>query len=43
MRCSRLQNLALYITGGLAQQYPTIPWISDVITVFGVTQNFILQ
>ena len=32
-----LQNLALYITGGLAQQYPTIPWISDVITVFGVT------
>ena len=32
-----LQNLALYITGGLAQQYPTIPWISDVITVLGVT------
>ena len=32
-----LQNLALYITGGLAQQYPTIPWISDVITVAGVT------
>lgn len=32
-----LQNLALYITGGLAQQYPPIPWISDVITVFGVT------
>ncbi len=32
-----LQNLALYVTGGLAQQYPTIPWISDVITVFGVT------
>lgn len=28
-----LQNLALYITGGLAQQYPTIPWISDMITV----------
>ncbi len=32
-----LQNLALYVTGGLAQQYPPIPWISDVITVFGVT------
>ncbi len=32
-----LQNLALYITGGLAQQYPAIPWISDTITVFGVT------
>ena len=32
-----LQNLALYITGGLAQQYPAIPWISDTVTVFGVT------
>ena len=32
-----LQNLALYITGGLAQQYPTIPWISDTITIFGVS------
>ena len=32
-----LQNLALYITGGLAQQYPTIPWISDTITILGVT------
>ena len=32
-----LQNLALYITGGLAQQYPAIPWISDQITVFGVS------
>ena len=30
-----LQNLALYITGGLAQQYPPIPWISDSITIFG--------
>lgn len=28
-----LQNLALYITGGLAQQYPTIPWVSDSITI----------
>lgn len=32
-----LQNLALYVTGGLAQQYPALPWISDTITVFGVT------
>ena len=31
-----LQNLALYITGGLNQNYPTIPWIADQITVFGV-------
>ena len=30
-----LQNLALYITGGLNKNYPTIPWISDPITVFG--------
>jgi len=31
-----LQNLALYITGGLNQNYPAIPWISDAINVFGV-------
>jgi len=31
-----IQNLALYITGGLTQGYPPIPWISDSITVFGV-------
>lgn len=30
-----LQNLALYVTGGLSQQYPTIPWISDTVQVFG--------
>ncbi len=32
-----LQNLALYITGGLNKNYPPIPWISDSITVFGAT------
>lgn len=32
-----LQNLALYITGGLNKNYPQIPWISDSITVFGVS------
>ena len=31
-----LQNLALYITGGLNKNYPAIPWISDRITVFGL-------
>ena len=31
-----LQNLALYITGGLNKNYPTIPWISDRITVLGM-------
>ena len=28
-----LQNLVLYITGGLNKQYPTIPWISDTMTI----------
>ena len=31
-----LQNLALYITGGLNKNYPSIPWISDRITLFGM-------
>lgn len=31
-----LQNLALYITGGLNKNYPQIPWISDRITVLGL-------
>lgn len=30
-----LQNMALYVTGGLSQQYPAIPWISDTVNVFG--------
>ena len=30
-----LQNLALYVTGGLLKKYPTIPWISDSITIMG--------
>lgn len=32
-----LQNLALYITGGLPQVYPAIPWISDTINLFGAS------
>ena len=31
-----LQNLALYITGGLNKTYPSTPWISDRITLFGM-------
>lgn len=31
-----IQNLALYITGGLNKNYPQIPWISDSVTVFGM-------
>ena len=29
--------LALYITGGLSQQYPAIPWLSDTVTILGAT------
>ena len=32
-----LQNLALYVTGGLNKTYPTIPWISDQEDLFGAT------
>ena len=28
-----LQNVALYVTGGLAKMYPTIPWISNTVTI----------
>ena len=38
-----LQNLVLYITGGLNQIYPTIPWISDSVTVFGATTGIVLK
>lgn len=31
-----LQNLALYITGGLNKNYPQIPWLSDSVSIFGV-------
>ena len=30
-----LQNTALYVTGGLTQTYPEIPWLSKTVTVFG--------
>ncbi len=30
-----IQNIALYITGGLTKYYPPIPWISDSIEIFG--------
>lgn len=30
-----IQNLALYITGGLTKYYPPIPWISDSIQIAG--------
>ena len=30
-----IQNLALYVTGGLTKYYPPIPWVSDSIEIFG--------
>ncbi len=30
-----IQNFALYVTGGLAKQYPAIPWISSTVTIAG--------
>lgn len=32
-----LQNLAWYVTGGLAKVYPTIPWITDPVTIGGAS------
>lgn len=28
-----LQNLMWYVTGGLAKQYPVLPWISDTVRI----------
>ncbi len=36
-----LQNLVLYVTGGLNQFYPTIPWISDSITIGTATTKIV--
>ncbi|NLJ65155.1 MAG: branched-chain amino acid ABC transporter permease [Christensenellaceae bacterium] len=36
-----LQNLMWYITGGLAQQYPTIPWISNTVTILTATTKMV--
>lgn len=36
-----LQNLVLYITGGLNQQYPKVPFISDSVTIFGATTKVV--
>ena len=36
-----LQNLVLYITGGLNQFYPKIPFVSDSSKIFGVTTKMV--
>ncbi|MBC7959699.1 MAG: branched-chain amino acid ABC transporter permease [Vallitaleaceae bacterium] len=36
-----IQNVAWYVTSGLAKQYPTIPWISDSIAIGGSTTKIV--
>ena len=36
-----LQNCALYFTGGLAKTYPTLPWLSDSVTIWGATTKIV--
>ncbi len=36
-----IQNLALYITGGLSKQYPQIPFISRSVTIAGATTKMV--
>lgn len=36
-----LQNCALYFTGGLAQIYPSIPWLSNSVTIGSATTKVV--
>ena len=36
-----LQNLMWYVTGGLAKQYPTIPWISSSVSIYTATTKMV--
>ncbi|NLC32337.1 MAG: branched-chain amino acid ABC transporter permease [Clostridiales bacterium] len=36
-----LQNMMWYVTGGLAKQYPTIPFISSSVTIFNATTKMV--
>ena len=36
-----LQNLMWYVTGGLAKQYPSIPWMSNSITIGTATTKVV--
>ena len=36
-----LQNCALYFTGGLPQTYPSIPWLSSSVTIWGATTKMV--
>ena len=36
-----LQNLMWYVTGGLAKQYPVLPWLSDSVTILSSTTKIV--
>lgn len=36
-----LQNAALYITGGLTQTYPAIPWLAQTVEIFGANTKMV--
>jgi len=36
-----LQNLMWYVTGGLAKQYPVLPWLSDSVTILTATTKIV--
>jgi len=36
-----LQNTATYITGGLPQMYPTVPFLSENVNIFGSTTKWV--
>lgn len=37
-----LQNLAWYVTGGLAKTYPKLPGLSRIVTFFGISTNLVI-
>ena len=37
-----LQNLVLYITGGLSKQYPKLPILSQRVKIFGITDRAVI-
>ena len=36
-----LQNAALYFTGGLPKTYPSIPWLSQTVTIWGASTKMV--
>ena len=36
-----LQNIVLYVTGGLNKVYPTVPWFSESVSVFGASTKMV--